>query len=433
MDEVTMEGRVDQGPPRRGRRWIGFALLLLVGTAGGATAGWASTEPLYRSQGLVYIAPVVLPPANPADCVLPLWEGYLAYQVELLKSPRVALMAMETEPWKARRHEAYGLAALPAFEARRSIEHAPSTQHVAIGFTHPDHATAQAGVRALIEAYTSLSEDLNDANGSLEYARAQSEKLMSMHKETVAQLLTITQEYGGTEGLELRHGAVVRRLLETEDLLMKVRNLLDAETQPGAVDAPVTPGEIAVEHAAMADMLLQLARFQAEEASVVGKLGAQSERVLELRREIAVYEKRIDEFAAAWNQARRARQSGEATPEELKAREQRLLAHLEQLQAQARKLGQTRADVERLQAHRADLERQLTEMTALKERLTSQLLGKGRIRVADPGSLPTEPWCDGRPSRVLTWGGLGALLGLLGLLGLGFLGHGFLGRGRRRD
>lgn len=65
-------------------------------------------------------------------------------------------------------------------------------------------------------------------------------------------------------------------------------------------------------------------------------------------------------------------------------------------------------------------------METLKDELTSQLFGKGRIRIVDPGSRPTGYFRDRRESRLKLWAVFGALPGLLALLFFAF-------RGKRRQ
>jgi len=101
---------------------------------------------------------------------------------------------------------------------------------------------------------------------------------------------------------------------------------------------------------------------------------------------------------------------------QLKARERGLIAHLEALQAKNRKLAKVRMDVERLLASEMDLRRQLQQVDALRDQLTAQLVGKGRITVADPGTEPTEYYRDDRRANAATWAGFSALPGLIALL-----------------
>lgn len=209
-------------------------------------------------------------------------------------------------------------------------------------FVDPDSEVALTGVRAMIAAYLKLSADLNDAHESVEYAREQTEVLTSRLEAGRDKFLTLTADFGGVDGLEIRHRAAIHQVLSVEELL---------------------------------------------EA---------------LRKAIANHGKTEDEESA--------------TLAELKAREEELVARLERLQGKARKLGRVRVDVERLQARNEQVQRRLEQMSALLNQLTAQLVGKGRIRVVDPGTMPTEYYRDDRSAARQTWAGIGALPGLIALL-----------------
>lgn len=404
------------------RKLLLAGFLLLVGGLVGGVLGWTSEEPVYRARGLIYIQQHLISSANPTgERGMPMFEGYVAYQAALLASRRCALLAMATETW-GKAGEPRDPEAVAAFEARTSIVRPEGQPHIQVCFEDPRPDVAVAGVRALIEAYTKLSEDLNDANEKLEYARAQVDVLGGKQKTTTDQILVRTAEYGGVEGLEIRHRAAIKQLLDVEDQLARVRQMLRDHKSDAGPDgnAPKKAGEIALENPEVAKILLDLDVLEAEERYLAQQRGKQNPALAALRRKIAARKKRIEQLAEAWNRVRATKALGGLSSAQLEDREQRLVAHLEALRARTRRIGETRAGVARLQAAQADLLRQLADMEAMKEQLTSQLTGKGRIRIPDPGSRPTEYFRDPR-SRHFAWGAaLGALPGLLLLLFFAF-------------
>lgn len=323
-----------KGPSRAMR---GALLFLLLGGAVGAAIGWTTGSVCYRAEATVFMAPPAPLPANPESTVHPRFEGYLRYQVEVLKSPRLALLALRTEAWQ-KTGEPHQVGDAAAFTGHVRIEHDLGTQHILVAFLHAEPEIALAGVRALLTAYQILSARLDGVAEKGEYARAQIDVLGAKIQAARDQILELTADHGGVEGLEIRHRAALAQVLEAEDELRRVRLLI-------------------------------------EEGGVKG-----------------------DALV------------------ELKEREKRLVARLQTLAEANRKLGQSRVDIERLTQSNADDERQLEQMKALMEQLESQRAGKGRIRMLDHGSLPTEPFEDERSAHALRGFGFGALPGLLLLL-----------------
>jgi hypothetical protein len=212
-----------RGPSRAIR---GALLFLLLGGAVGAAIGWTTGSVCYRAQALVYIAPPEPLAANPQSTEHPRFEGYLRYQVDILKSPRLALLAMRTEAWQKTggSHQPEDVA---AFLEQRSIAHKQGTQHIQVGFLHGQPEIALAGVLALLTAYEQLAPELGGSSEKAERARQQIDLLAGKSKEAMEQILKLTTEHGGLEGLQLLHQEAVKRVLEAEDALAQVRQLIE--------------------------------------------------------------------------------------------------------------------------------------------------------------------------------------------------------------
>lgn len=156
------------GSSRR-RRVLWGLLVVLIGAGLGATVGWGSQAPLYRCEG---VARVQLP--EDARGSRPMHEGFLAFQVEILKSRRATLLAMEEEAWGATGEDS-GAACAETFEERRRIVSEPRTLHIRVGFLDARPEVALAGVRALLAAYEKLAAELRNADERLEPGRVQLE------------------------------------------------------------------------------------------------------------------------------------------------------------------------------------------------------------------------------------------------------------------
>jgi predicted nucleic acid-binding Zn-ribbon protein len=179
------------------------------------------------------------------------------------------------------------------------------------------------------------------------------EFLTARVKKTSEAIVAVTSDYGGVEGLEIRHRAAINRLLSAEDQLEAVRKAIAAESK--------TRGE-------------------------------KDETLMELRH-----------------------------------REKGLGEHIEVLRVKNRKIGVARGEVERLQAEETGTRAQLANMQALADQIEAQLIGKGRISVADSGSLPREYWQDDRSAAAVRGAAIGLAPGLLALLAVAWTSR----RGRR--
>jgi Mrp family chromosome partitioning ATPase/uncharacterized protein involved in exopolysaccharide biosynthesis len=397
-------------------RYAWAVLLATAGLVGGAYLGWHAKKPLYAGHSLIYIQPSMVSPKDPTGTsVLPMFQGFVAYQVDLLKDSRLTEAAMETDIWKRTGRPA-GPAAVADFEKHRLVEHASGTQHIQVLFLDPDPDVALAGVRAITQAYQVRAAELYDPNDQLAYARKQIEVLNSQIKNGTDGILDDTSKYGGVEGMEIQHRAVVKQVLDTEELLKQVQRLVDDAKgrQEDAGNAkPVPPEQIAVENPEMAGALHELDLLETQAQYMGRTLGARNPELDRLQGKIAVQKRRIQQLAEAWNQVHVVKEDGGASLEELKSREQVLADQLKQLQKRQKALGTTRGEVERLKANNEDLLRQRTEMVALKDQLTAQLAGKGRIQVPADFARPTAYYKDRRVTYAGAFGFLGALAGLL--------------------
>ena len=115
-----MSDRIASGRAVRGGVLWGLLLLLLCVGAGGFVS-YSSQTPVYEAQGLVYIAPSMPSPQDPGGMnVLPMFRGFVAFQVQMLNSQRAISMALETDEW-TQTGEDGGPEASAAFEKRRTI------------------------------------------------------------------------------------------------------------------------------------------------------------------------------------------------------------------------------------------------------------------------------------------------------------------------
>jgi len=223
----------------RGGRSRRVALLGLLGLVGGAAAGWLTTPPpSYRAEALVYIEAAMPSPDDPhGGNVLPMFEGFVAYQVQLLNSQRVAQLAMETEDWRGTGRETTPAAVARFLESRR-IVHDPGTAHIQIQFAEATPELAVAGVRALLGAYEKVSVEENSNDDRLNFATTQRELLGAQRKEIANRLQVVAEPFGGVDGLQLRHSTSLHQLLAAEAELDKLRIENAVRARGGAAADP---------------------------------------------------------------------------------------------------------------------------------------------------------------------------------------------------
>lgn len=399
----------------RGRYPVAI-LVALVGIAVGGFLGWRVERPLYRGTGTIYFNPVAAGPQGTATQSLrPLFESFLASQVQMIRTGKVTRRAMETEVWQAT-GGSNDPEATRAFQERRAIVRVPGTHVVRVEFVDPDPDVAVAGVRAVIEAYQDLYAELHDED-EVGRGTGEEEKLLVRRlRNGMARLVTLTSEFGGVGGLEIRHRAAARLMMSTEDALRSLRSAIEGDVRsPARVGAPgsLSPSEIAVESKQMRAYLAHLALQEAEEKVLAGRPEDTALRVIELRSEIAVLKEGIDDLARDWNRERAARNAGAPTQQELETREKGLVSWLEDLQERTRELGRIQEDARKLQTENDELNGQLLRMEALDEELAPGPAEGGRLQIADPGMRPTAPFRDTRKLYAAIAAAIGGLLGFL--------------------
>jgi len=409
----------------RGRYlWAGL-LGLALGVAGGYV-GWKSQVPMYRGEGLIYIEPSLPSAQDPLGLsVLPMFKGFVALQVRLLNSSTVTQMAMETPVWqktgKGREPEV-----VEQFTERRAILHSSDTQHIQIQFIDEKPGTALAGVQALMQAYESKSADQNSSDALLAKAKSQSDALAASSKDLANQLLRLGAEYGGEDGVQLRHVASLNQLLEATAALERTLSLLANHVDPIDEQQPPAPKserELAIEHPHLMDARQRLDLLELEAAQLLESSGEKNSALVSLRQKIKVLQKFIDGFVEEWNRRlleewnrRKGRNSGVQSMAELKEQEASLVKRLQVLQAENQNFVKLRVDMGGLKAALEEQGRKLDQVRALRDHLSAQVVGTGRIRIQDPGTLPTMPFRDRRMGYGSAGGVLGFVLGVLVVL-----------------
>jgi hypothetical protein len=346
-------GRAGEGRcPGRGRSRRA-ALLILLFAAGGALAGWMLRPPLYRAEAIVQFVPT-LPsaPGAAGENAAVMFTGFVSLQVALLESQMMATRAMATEGWKrvggSTPHES-----VDEFVRSRILLHAAGEPYVRVRFLDPDPAVALGGVRALLDAYSEHVSRESEEDDQLKFASARAEDLSTRLREVSDGSLKLVDEYGGAEGLDIRHRAMVEQVLQIEQELARIRQRIHENESGAGNPSPQAPSP------------------------------PQSTPV-----------------------------SPEA-PADLRSRESAIQDRLKLVRSESVRLGKVRVEYAGRQSEAEELRRQRDRVLELRAQLEAQLVGKARIRIVDSGTLPASPFQDPRPMASALGGALGMALGAL--------------------
>lgn len=366
---------VDEPVPSRGssrrRRALGDFLVVLLAAGIAASTGCRSQPPvrqssevLYQSRKTIYIEPrIPTPQESDGRGVFPMFHAFVAAQVELLQSRRTTLLAMQMPAWQRVRGDT-SPGAIERFEAGRYIVHEPGTQHIEILFRDHRPEVAAGGVRALTEAYQKLSAEQGDSGKRLEDTRSAIKSLRARMRLASNEIASLTKDYGGVEGLQLRLLQSVEEALEAQKDLAEVRRQLRMHEAMGEL----SPEEIALESPQMAQYLLNLDKLIARcKVLEQKKTTDQDDLYLQLEREIRLLRKGIEKLVVAWSRRRAAE------AEELRIRQKALEERTAHLRDETRKMGSILDKVMRLQAERERMSLQLDQMKALREELEARV------------------------------------------------------------
>jgi uncharacterized protein involved in exopolysaccharide biosynthesis len=146
-------------PPRRAsrRRWplvLISILLALTGSAIGAVLADKAVPPVYISHGLIGISPVVTQVVfeSEQNKVMPLFDAFVSNQIELIRSERVMLHAMEDDDWRTRRSDLTPKHQ-EQFKDNLKVIRPARANIVKVSFKDTDPEVARKTVRSVINSY----------------------------------------------------------------------------------------------------------------------------------------------------------------------------------------------------------------------------------------------------------------------------------------
>ncbi len=421
----------------RGRyHWLVLTASVL-GLAG-AMLGHSLVPTLYRSVAQIHIAPVI--PRVLYDLeenkVMPMFDSYLAAQMELMRSDRAVAGVFNSASW-AKFNRADTPEARDQFMAGLTITREKKGGMIEIGYTDADPEAARVGVSTLVESYVQISQEDELRRDSL-IMQMLDERRTSLTRE-LGRLNAFEHKLSdekGQDAIEHDYDAKVRQIesMQTEmRQLDAVLSQVDASAAFPQQSAPPTPTDP------------RLLRIQTQRADLEARIVASESRgfgpshpeLLKLRDELA----KLNE---QWFAARDTVAASGEDPmvrdllaqagvklrnvEQVRAHRKDLQTRLDELNNEIKELARRRMEIANSRKEAENVARRLQETNYRIEQLSVEGRVQGRIEVVNPGSFSLTPANRGNKRQVAAIAGLfGAASGAALVLLTGLIGRGFRG------
>lgn len=417
-------------------RYFAAGLLGLLFALPFAYVGFTLREPLYRSTGLVRVAPYLdkLVFDRPENETIPHFDAFVQTQVMYLSSRRVLDRAM-MNPELLAAGWPKGPAGIQELERSLTVVNPPRSEMISVSVTHRDPNLARLAVNAVLGAYEEMQEELSGAK-----ATSQDQTLTALETQHTnelrarkAEVAELAKAYGTTDLTPLFNRKAEQVMALENELRLIESQIQMLETQKGSdnataalPDEPVNVEALAQTDATLASLLNALTATNATIASS-SHLGPKHPDMIALQREKASLEAQRDARVATLRAQRG--QNGVAvlnnagfTLSELQRMRDLRMATWEKLNNDLLEIGRVRTKLADLQAEIQIKEGQLAAVrqTLYERRVERMNQDAGRVHVAQRGELPTGPFSDRRTIFALLGGATGAGLGvgLVTLFGL---------------
>lgn len=422
-----------QGSPLAGdvlrilrRRWWVVAVLTAVLAPPAAYMGWTFGKREYLSAGQVQVKPV-LPRvlfATEDKGVMPMYESFVATQMELLRSRRVVNMAVQDPRWE----RAYGPPTDEAVVAFiNSIQTSRRGEIITVGVRHENPDTAMAGATSLIAAYKRI---YGDSTGQVDERVRQTlldrERTLNAQAASVRSRISVIAQDYGTEDLSFYHEAKLKLVAELEGELQRLRAGLAAGRgeEPASEAAPreMTPRLAAPYDSRLAALVDRLDEMQARDAVMATTMGGSNPARVRLRSEMEQVQLRIDERFEQLKASGVLDKAGVSIT--AKSPEERI-AQVEESIRTAREdmlaLGRVSLQLSDLRREEARIRSDLDQVRTRLEELRVEGATAGRLEIVSEGDRPVVPLRD-TFVRNAGVGAFGAFaFSLLAVVGVGLL------------
>ncbi len=431
-------------------RYVLVAVLVAVLGPVGAAIGYKALPPEYKSQATIRIAPVMpkILYENEENSMIPMFDAFVQTQMSLITSSRVRDLAMQSPTWRDVGGR-YSSAEADAFGEGLAVERPKGSQIVIVSYTDGEPKRAQAGVKAVVDAYMKIYGEQNTATDAQRF-QVLEERARGLNSEIdgyQAEILKIANEYG-SDDLAAVYAYRIQELQKIETELeaakLQLANLSAAE--PVVPEASV---ELPVERiAAMDTRMQQLVSerdqilLQIEEIKAIRTNPEERPEYQRAQRQLELKNQQIEQYAQIFRESYdpgpmspvgsiggMAALSGMALgalpvitdPEQARERVERIQALYEEARAATLDLGRKNLTLQDLRTKLAQARERLDQTRSRMEQLSVEGQFGGRISKLSEAELPSSPSNAHKFKQFAVMGGLagsGLGVGLVLLLGL---------------
>ena len=393
-------------------RWTLVSILALIFAVAGGFAGYKLPKPVYRSEGIVEIKPVVpkILTSDESKDLRAQFEGYIGQQVALLNSKEVKKQAMLRPEWQ---QVSPGTAPgfFVKFDKNAIADRPMRSQSIEIYFSDPDPVLSQKGVEAMAKAYEQLIEKKDEEDKAQVYdiVVKEHERLQHELEQARTDIKMATNEVGA-DSLEAIYSQKVRRLERLEEELDQVRMTLIAmdELTRGA-NRTVTLQLIASNDQELRRLLRDRYLVKREMTRLAAEYGSEHVVMRQQKLVLGNLEDQISMYVKEVTGESGTNGSGEVL--RLRAQEKGLESLVEKVNTELARIGRKELSLSQLRGKEEDLLDKVKLAETRIEDLTVDAAAAGRIKVLSYGDVPASPYSDRRKLAAVAGIAFGGMLG----------------------
>lgn len=421
-------------------RYLITAVLAVICAIGGGLAGFMSQKPLYRSDSLIKVEPV-LPKIlydTEQSSAPRMFANFVSTQAELIRSARAIEVAMGSDTWRSVAPTS-GITTVEDFNSRVRVRTTRAAQQlIYVSFEHEDARVAKMGNTSLINAYMLVygSQDTLESQQRMNVLQERRGVLKS-EQDALDKKITDIVQAEGTDQLIPLINIEIEKQARLEIQLGEVRQQIGElqRLSEGSGDgSPLTEERAAMLDPEIGELSMQRRVLEGRllEMTADGVLSGHREyrRVESALRDVERrLNDRIESLRAAIADGSTEAAAGGQTADELARREEALVAAL----------GDTEKRKQQLSTHYLDLRDAYSELEGIKQDLdfvvnridainTESRVEEfsdvsGKITIANEANQPANPSSDKRIKLAGAGFVGGGAIPVVGMLALGFMGR----------
>jgi Mrp family chromosome partitioning ATPase/uncharacterized protein involved in exopolysaccharide biosynthesis len=397
-------------------RWMLVTILALILAVCGAVLGYKIPKPVYRSEGIIEIKPVVPRILNSegSDELLAQFEGYINQQELLLNSKEIMKKALYRDEWQAVAPGTSG-GDLVRFEKNSKAERPIRSQVIEIYFSNEEPVLAQKGVESIAKAYEALIKERDEEDKAMVYDLVVKEhdRLKRELEDARTKIKAATNEVGA-DSLEALYTQKIHRLERLEDEYDQVRmTLIAMDELTHSANRTVTLQLIAANDQELRRLLREQYLVKREMTRLGAEYGSEHVVMRQQKLVLANLQDQINMYVQEVSGDSGTNGSGEML--RLKAQEKGLKTLLSQVNDDLAVIGRRELALSQMRDKEEDLTEKVKIAEARIEELTADAAASGRIKVLSYGDVPAGAYSDRRK--------LAAVAGIMfgGMLGFGIV------------